>query len=274
MVNPDPSQWSVAEAWARPWPAPLQTKVNHLLRLLQDAAPLTIAFSGGQDSAFLLAASVLAHASKKLSTPLALTISSPLLPSEDLIFARRLCKRLSAEHRERPVNPLDLPNVRHNAADRCYHCKRHLFSILLEEARKAGARLADGTHAGDRPEERPGMRALEELHVFSPLREAGLFEAEIKEGLRHLGLTDWARPPSSCLATRFPYNEELTPERLHTADLAEKSLHAMGFPVCRVRMTGPTARIEVPPEDINRLTQPEQWLRIKELFNGFGLSLS
>ena len=218
---------------------------------------IIIALSGGQDSALLVALSAHQHQRSGGPAPLALTVVSPLLPREDLQRARALCTKLNVEHSELHLNPLTLPAVRLNPPDRCYHCKRWLFTTLLREAEQAGGSLIDGTHAEDRYEDRPGMRALEELGVRSPLRETGWGKQDIADALERLQCSDWIRPPSSCLATRFAISEELTEPRLRAVDIAEEKLRALGFPQCRLRMNGDSGRVEVPPDDLPRLLDPD-----------------
>lgn len=228
-------------------------KIRLLEKNLAAMGRIVIALSGGQDSALLVVLSANQYQRSGGPAPLALTVVSPLLPREDLQRARALCAKLCVEHRELQLNPLTLPAVRLNPPDRCYHCKRWLFTNLLREAEQAGGSLIDGTHAEDRYVDRPGMRALEELGVQSPLRETGWGKKEITAALEQLEFSDWIRPPSSCLATRFATNEILTEARLCAVDVAEGKLRAMGFQQCRLRMTGDTGRLEVPPADIPRL---------------------
>ena len=151
-----PDMPDMRPVWEAPWPAPLAALIERLTHELKQAVPLAVAFSGGMDSAFLLAAATVLHDQLRLPAPWALTVVSPLIPQEDLACARALANALPVEYRELNPDPLSLPAVRNNQADRCYHCKHLLFTSMREEARRLGATLSDGTHAEDRPEERQG----------------------------------------------------------------------------------------------------------------------
>lgn len=200
-----------------------------------------LAFSGGVDSAYLLYAAQQCGA--QVRAYYVRTAFQPLFELED---ARRLAEQLHADMRELTVDILADDAVRTNPADRCYHCKRLIFSEILREAERDGfSVLMDGTNASDDADDRPGMRALRELSVRSPLRECGLTKAEIRKRSREAGLFTWDKPAYACLATRIPTGVEITADKLERTERAEAYLSALGFQDFRVRISGDAARIQV-----------------------------
>ena len=211
---------------------------------------VAVALSGGVDSAVLTAAVARVLGPESV---VALTATGPIFPPEELELARRTACLLGVEHREVPFEALRLRAFRENPPDRCYHCKRALLESFLSVAREAGAEaLFDGTQRDDLGEDRPGLRALRELGVKSPLAEAGLGKTEIRRLAHALGLPQAERISSPCLATRFPPGEPVTPEGLRLVYLAEKELRArLGLWPLRVRWVRGEARLEVPPSEIS-----------------------
>lgn len=200
-----------------------------------------LAFSGGVDSAYLLYAAQQCGAQVR-----AYYVRSAFQPLFELEDARRLAEQLHADMRELTVDILADDAVRTNPADRCYHCKRLIFSEILREAERDGfSVLMDGTNASDDADDRPGMRALRELSVRSPLRECGLTKAEIRKRSREAGLFTWNKPAYACLATRIPTGVEITADKLERTERAEAYLSALGFQDFRVRISGDAARIQV-----------------------------
>lgn len=200
-----------------------------------------LAFSGGVDSAYLLYAAQQCGA--QVRAYYVRTAFQPLFELED---ARRLAEQLHADMRELTVDILADDTVRMNQADRCYHCKRLIFSEILREAERDGfSVLMDGTNASDDADDRPGMRALRELSVRSPLRECGLTKPEIRKRSREAGLFTWNKPAYACLATRIPTGVEITADKLERTERAEAYLSALGFQDFRVRISGDAARIQV-----------------------------
>lgn len=205
-----------------------------------------LAFSGGADSAYLLYAAV--HAGADVT---AYYVSTEFQPAFELADARRLSEVLGARLRVLPLEALADPQVAANPADRCYYCKRRIFGAIDSAARSDGYRLLlDGTNASDPAAERPGMRALAELGVRSPLREAGLTKAEIRRLSREAGLFTWDKPAYACLATRIPTGEVITPATLAATERAEAYLAALGLRDFRVRRRGGGALIQVRQADI------------------------
>lgn len=228
----------------------LQAKVAKLQLLLKSYGSAAIAFSAGVDSTVLLKA-----AKEVLGTAqvLALTVQSPLVPEHEVAEAEAFCKSEGLRHMVLPLDPLLYYDVRTNPPERCYFCKRLVFDKMRETAgRENIAHLLDGTNASDGQDYRPGCRALKELRIISPLQEAGMDKADIRAYARELGLPVADKPSAACLASRIPYGEELSVEKLQRIDKAEAFLHAAGFVQLRVRSHENIARIELLPEDIER----------------------
>ena len=208
-----------------------------------------IAFSGGVDSSYLLYAALQCGADVR-----AYYVRGAFQPQFELDDARRLAESVGAKLTVLELDALSSEDVARNPANRCYYCKQNIFGNLKRAAAEDGFTLIlDGTNASDDAGDRPGMRALAELGVRSPLREAALTKADIRELSRELGLPTWSKPSFACLATRIPYGEQITEERLSMVDRAEQYLIDRGFAQVRVRLHGGTlGRIEVLPEDFGR----------------------
>ena len=201
-----------------------------------------LGFSGGVDSSYLLYAAVQAGARVQ-----PYFIKTAFQPQFELVDAKKLCAQLGVRLRVLELDALKSPGVAANPADRCYFCKTALFGALTEAARQDGyTLLLDGTNASDDAGDRPGMRALRELHMRSPLRECGLTKREIRELSRQAGLFTWDKPAYACLATRIPTGEEITEEKLKKAEQAEAFLFSLGLTDFRVRSFAGAARIQVP----------------------------
>ena len=241
-----------------------EEKEKKLAVLLEKCMPLAVAFSGGVDSTYLLHEAV--KAGKEKVT--ALIMKTPSVPERELDEAVAFCKSRGISFFVLPADPFSAAGFRENGRDRCYICKHFLFSALLEKAKEEGIPfVADGTNADDRKEFRPGLRALKELDIWSPLAEAGLTKKEIRELSEKEGLPTWNKPSFSCLATRFPYGEELTVEKLRRTEAAENLLAELGFTQRRVRVHGNLARIEVLSAEIPLLLERRDMIssRLEEL---------
>lgn len=210
-----------------------------------------LGFSGGVDSAYLLYAGVRAGAQV-----CPYYIRTAFQPAFELRDARRLCDQLDVELTVIELDILGCEEVRANPADRCYHCKRQLFGALKARAVADGFPvIIDGTNASDDAGDRPGMRALGELEVRSPLRECGITKAQVRELSREAGLFTWDKPAYACLATRIPTGTALTAEQLAKVERAEDRLFALGFTDFRVRVYGGGARIQVPQGQMSRAVE-------------------
>jgi len=223
------------------------SKLQRLEAILEEMGSCLLAFSGGVDSTFLMAVGA-----RVLGDRFAAVTARTFLAGEgEVEEALRLAAGLGVRHE---VVALDLEGmdwVREHPSDRCYLCKHAIFSVLQERAREEGLSfVVDATHTGDLQERRPGLQALEELGVRSPLKEAGYTKREIREASKAAGLEGFDRPSSPCLATRIPYGSPVTGERLRRVAAAEKLLRGMGFTSPRVRDYGDTARIELRPAEL------------------------
>ena len=202
---------------------------------------VALAFSGGVDSVYLLYAAV--HSGAEIH---AYYVKSAFQPQFELDDARRAVKLLGADMTEIPVDVLSSKEITCNPADRCYYCKKTIFSAITSKAEADGfSVLIDGTNASDDVQDRPGMRAIAELSVRSPLRECGLTKNEIRRLSRDAGLFTWDKPAYACLATRIPTGMEITKDGLRRTEEAESYLFSLGLADFRVRTLGDCARIQV-----------------------------
>ena len=216
-----------------------------------------LAFSGGVDSAYLLWAG--RHWGCDLTAYYVRTAFQPEFEYED---ARRLAEEVGVPLRVVEADILSVPLAAANGPDRCYHCKRALFALLWEAARRDGhTLLLDGTNASDDAGDRPGMRALRELEVRSPLRECGLTKAEIRAQSKKAGLLTWNKPAYACLATRIPTGTAITAGDLERVEAAEGALFALGFTDFRVRLLSGAARIQLPADQWDRASEQREAIR-------------
>lgn len=201
-----------------------------------------LAFSGGVDSSYLLYAAMQDGAEVR-----AYYVKTAFQPEFEYEDAMRLAKQLGTEVTVLRLDALCDPQVAANPANRCYYCKQNIFGSIWRAARADGfSVLLDGTNASDQADDRPGMKALRELKVRSPLREAGLTKAMIREKSRLAGLFTWDKPAYACLATRIPTGETITEEKLTRTEWAESYLMGLGFSDLRVRLLGSCARVQLP----------------------------
>ena len=229
-----------------------EAKLEHLRAALCEIGSAVVAFSSGVDSTFLLR---VAH-EELGARVVAATIRSHTFPKRELDEAAAFCRAEGVRHEIIDSEELDIPGFAENPPDRCYHCKRELFSKLLAFARENGlAAVLEGSNLDDDGDYRPGRRAIRELGIVSPLHEAGLTKAEIRALSREMGLPTSNKPSFACLASRFPYGERITAAALARVEKAEQWLldAGLGLTQLRVRSHGNLARIEVPPDAIPRL---------------------
>ncbi len=210
-----------------------------------------LGFSGGTDSAYLLAAGRKCGAEVR-----PYYVRTAFQPGFELDDARRLCAELGVELTVLDYNILAVPGVADNPRDRCYFCKRAIFTLIRDRAAADGFdTLIDGNNASDDASDRPGMRAVRELVVLSPLRMCGITKAEVRRRSKELGLFTAEKPAYACLATRVPTGMRITEADLKRVERAEDALRAMGFSDLRVRLMPGAARLELPEEQLGRVLE-------------------
>ena len=247
----------------------LKQKYEKLKEYLCTLGSVAVAFSGGVDSTFLLAAAKDALGENVT----AFTILSGFVPQREVEEAVTFARNLGVRHEFVEIDELSINGVAANPPERCYLCKKALFTNLKAMAAKAGiAHVVDGSNVDDDGDFRPGMRALAELAVQSPLRAVGLNKEEIRSLSKAMQLPTWDKPSFACLASRIPYGEEITKAKLVRIEKAENFLIDAGFVQMRVRCHGNLARIEVPEEDFARLSNFEMREKIAEAFTKLGFA--
>ena len=238
----------------------------------QECPKVALGFSGGVDSAYLLYAA-LDHGAQVRPY----FIKTAFQPQFELEDARRLCAQLGVELTVVELDVLQIPGVAENPPDRCYHCKRALFGRLRQQAQADGYTvLIDGTNASDDAGDRPGMRALGELSVRSPLRECGITKAQVRALSKEAGLFTWDKPAYACLATRVPTGTAITAEMLARVEQAESALAALGFADFRVRLLDGCARLQLTEAQLPRALACRQQIlaALAPLFDGVLLDLN
>lgn len=236
-------------------------KSSNLDALLKELESFVVAFSGGVDSSFLL------HRSNRIrrSGVMAVTVRTPYIPAREINEATEFSESHGIKHKI-----LDLPfpdEIRNNPLERCYLCKKSIFTELVTFARKNNYRyVVDGSNFDDLDDFRPGMKALNELGIRSPLLEAGLTKNEIRELSRKEGLKIWDKPAMACLLTRIPYDTEISESQLRMVEQAELILSEKGYPGVRVRIHGELARLECLPDYMERIVHsPDKEYIISQL---------
>jgi uncharacterized protein len=233
-------------------PDKAHAKKRALVEALGGIDSLLIAYSGGVDSTFLLAVAYEVLGAGVL----AVTATAPFYPSAEVREAVAFARERGIEHLVIPTEAGELPEFRVNPPDRCYHCKTYLFSKLRGIAEQRGIRhLAHAANADDSRDYRPGSKAAEEAGVLSPLVDAGLNKEEIRFLSKEMGLPTWNKPAMACLASRIPYGDPITAEKLNMIEEAEAFLASKGLRQFRVRCHGSLARIEVEEKDFLRVTE-------------------
>ena len=232
------------------YPETLEKRLGELERIVAPRGSALVAFSGGVDSSLALAISAKVLPKGKV---LAVTSNNETYLPSELDLARDFAASLGVEHLVVNTRELDDPNYASNPTNRCYFCKSTLYSDLARIAGKKGyACVVDGANKDDEGDYRPGRKAAKELGVISPLSLAGVGKAEVRELARHLGLRTWDKPALACLSSRFPYGQEITPEKLAQVARAEEFMRSRGYAQVRVRHHGEIARLEVGPGELDR----------------------
>ncbi len=238
---------------------PLRKKWHAFVDILQSHGRLLVAFSGGCDSTFLLAA---ARRTLGRENVLAVTAVSASLPMKEKAATLDLAQNLDVRYHAVPTDELKNPSYVSNPSNRCFFCKDELFEKLAPMAKENQMSIADGFNASDRTDYRPGFQASQKWGVIHPLDEAELTKREIRTLSRWMGLPTWKKPASPCLSSRIPYGTVVTEKILKQIEKAEEAVRSEGFFIVRVRHFGDEARIEVPRRDLPRLLAKERWAHI------------
>jgi len=232
----------------------LSGKIKSIQTLLTSYDSVLVALSGGVDSSVLLK---LAVDCLNCDQVLAATAHSEISTPKELELAAQVAQICKVEHKIVYLSELEVPEFVANPPERCYYCKLNRFRLLQKLAAQQGLQVvADGSNQSDQGDYRPGIKALTELGIRSPLLECGFTKDEIRELARTLGLPNWNQPSNACLASRFPYGTRITAKNLSQVAQGEELLHSLGLTCCRLRHHGTMARIEVPPAQFSFFLDP------------------
>lgn len=247
----------------------LEQKYQELLTYIRSLGKAAVAFSGGVDSTFLLNAAKEALGDQVL----ALTCAATFVPGREQTEAEAYCRELGISQIIFETDARTIPGFSENPKNRCYLCKKALFGRFLNIAKEQGCEaLLEGSNVDDEGDYRPGIAAIRELGVISPLKVCGFTKMEIRQMSQKLGLPTWNKPSFACLASRFPYGETITAEKLKMVEKGEDLLFGLGFSQFRVRIHGSLARLELLPEEFGRLLEEEVRTRVYTEFKSFGFT--
>jgi uncharacterized protein len=245
-------------------------KYKTLLNCIAKKGRVAVAFSGGVDSSFLCHAAFEAVGKNAV----AVTIVSPLFSKSELLDAKKIAGQIGIEHIILEENSID-EKVTENSRDRCYFCKKKEFGKIMQVAKERGINaVLDGTNIDDEKDYRPGLKALLELGVSSPLRETGLSKAEIRELLRLANIPVWNKPAFACLASRIPYGQEITKELLLKIEAGEEILRSFGFESFRLRVHDNIARMEVAKSERSKFFSEEVLDTISKKIKDLGFTFA
>ncbi len=245
----------------------LHRKKQKLISDLKRIGRLAVAFSAGVDSTFLLRTAYDALGDNVI----AITGKTVSFPAREYLDAEAFCEELGVRHVTVEIDQMAVDGFRLNPPDRCYHCKKALFTVFLREARARGVDvLAEGSNQDDLGDYRPGMRAIRELEVISPLLGAELTKDDIRRLSREMNLPTWDKPAYACLATRVPCGEEITTGKLAMVERAEEALFELGFRQLRVRHHGDLARVEIDSSEMGRILNVEMTAEVSRRLKEIG----
>ncbi|MTI48544.1 ATP-dependent sacrificial sulfur transferase LarE [Sporosalibacterium faouarense] len=247
----------------------LEQKYNKLKGILEDLGSAAVAFSGGVDSTFLI------KVCKDIldDKAIAITATSSTYPQREFKEACELVKNIDIQHIIIESEETDIDGFAKNPPNRCYFCKHELFTKVQEVAKSHGMKyVLDGSNFDDIGDFRPGMKAAKDLEVRSPLKEAELTKDDIRVLSKRLDLPTWDKPAFACLSSRFPYGQEITPEKLLMVEKSEDYLRELGFNQFRVRHHGEIARIEVYPEERIKFFNTDILDKVSDYFKGLGFT--
>jgi uncharacterized protein len=238
----------------------IDEKRNRLKNLLNEMGSVWVAYSGGVDSTLLLKVAADTLGKDRV---VAVTALSPLYPERELVGAKEIAGGIGVRHVLIESNEREIDGFSQNPPDRCYRCKKELFEKLSNLAKEEGIQFViEGSTLDDEKDHRPGKKAIQELGIRSPLKEARFTKADVREVSKDLNLPTWDKPSFACLASRFPYGEEITENALERVDQAEEFLLGLGFKQVRVRHYQNLARIEIYPDEMGRFLEKSMRERV------------